>query len=417
MSRHQSQFPACNARRGAAYVMVMTISLLVSVIGVAALTAVRVQIRTASNSNDCEEARSYAQSGLELARNWINSDSSWRTNRTSGSTATLSFGAGSFAISMVDPVDNDFTNSPLDPVKITAVGYKGRAQQQLQVMLTPTPAGYSCLNAAIFSGGSLTVNTGRITATGASVATNSNMAVTGTLDANAEATGSFAGTSYLGSKTSGVAARRLPDGSAFDYYVRNGTAIPYASIGGADLNGVLLSPANNPFGTPDPNGIYVIDCGGNTIRVKNCRIVGTLVILNCKNDSTIDNQVNFAPAVANLPTLMVKGTITFQFNTNTLAEAAGKNFNPPGAPYNGVSNTTTTDTYPSIINGLVYVSGNLIMKNNNALGGPLIVGGGLFSDNTITTTYDATYLTNPPPGFFDPPPMKPSSSSWAQTVN
>jgi len=39
------------------------------------------------------------------------------------------------------------------------------------------------------------------------------------------------------------------------------------------------------------------------------------------------------------------------------------------------------------------------------------------SANNLVVKYDSTYLINPPPGFFDTPPMKPSASSWAQTVN
>src|SRR5262249_45424615 len=154
-----------------------------------------------------------------------------------------------------------------------------------------------------------------------------------------------------------------------------------------------LSPANNPYGATNPNGIYVIDCGGNTINIRNCRIVGTLVLLNARSDSLVDNQVNFAPAVANFPTLMVQGSMTFQYDTTPVSESsASRNFNPPSTPYNGVSNSTTSDTYPSILNGLVYISGNLSTKNSNALGGPVIVGGTFTANGSISLKYDSTYL-------------------------
>jgi hypothetical protein len=412
------RFNVQTRRRGSAYVLVLGISLLVGVIGVAALTAVRVQIRTAANTSDSEEARIYAQSGVELARLWVNDDvTDWRTKRVSGAPTTLPLGSGTVSVTLTDPVDGDLANSPLDPVLVTATGYKGRARQQVLVTLRPAPIGYSCLNAALTANGAFVTSAGRVT--GWLVATNATMSVTGSavMDANTEAVGSFTGTAYLGSKTPGVAARKMPDATAFDYYVQNGTAIPYASLALGELNGVLLSPANNPFGPTNPNGIYVIDCAGNTIYVRNVRVVGTLVILNCKLDSAIDAPVNLSPAVANFPALMVKGSIAFQYGGSALSEAAGKNYNPPGTPDDGVSNLTTTDTYPSIIDGLTYVSGNLTLGNGNALGGPLVVGGTVTSAQNLSLRYDTTYLTNPPPGFFDPPPMKVLAGTWAQGVN
>src|SRR5205085_1993061 len=102
-------------------------------------------------------------------------------------------------------------------------------------------------------------------------------------------------------------------------------------------------------------------------------------LLNPRNDSYFDNEVLMEPAVANYPVLLVKGSIIFQYDTTLLRENAyGGNFNPPGTPYNGVSNNNQTDTYPSILNGLVYVSGDLNVKSADlAIAGPLIVGGNL----------------------------------------
>ncbi|MGH7177632.1 MAG: hypothetical protein ACREJC_09650, partial [Tepidisphaeraceae bacterium] len=392
-------------------------SMLVAAIGIGAIMVARVHLRTAGNADDREQARILAQSGLDLARLWVSTDPSWRTTRSQGAWggATV-LGSGSFTISATDPVDGNFANSPLDPLRINALGYRGGARQKLQLTLVPVPVAYSCLGAAMFSAGTLSVSTGIVSTTGL-IATNGNVVLASgaTIDANAEAVGTMSGANYLGSKNSGVAARTLPDATAFDYYVANGTAISFAATGG-DLTGVLLSPANNPFGATDPNGIYVIDCAGGTMRIKSCRVVGTLVILNCKSDSVVDLQVNLAPAVANYPALMVKGSIAFLYTTAALAETTGRNFNPAGTPFGGMSNATTTDTYPSIINGLVYVSENLTMKNSNNVGGPLIVGGTLVSDNAVNVTWDATCLNNPPPGFFSAAPMKVQGGSCKQVL-
>jgi hypothetical protein len=403
-------------RRGAAYVMVMAISLLVATIGIAALTAVRVQLRTAANSGDAEDARVLAQSGVEWVRAMIYLDPNWRVDYTSGSSATVALGGGSFTAVAMDPLDNDFSNSPYDSVRINVAGYKGRAKQTIQTTLTPNITSNDCLNAAIFAGGAIASSGGTIS--GGLMATNSNVVLSGSakVDANVEAVGTFSGTAFFASRVSGVPARKSPDATAFDYYIRNGTAINYASTGG-NLDRVLLTPGSNPYGATNPNGIYVIDCGGAKITVKDSRIVGTLVLLNVKSDSVLDNKISIEPYVPNFPALMVKGTITFQYDPGFLSETTvARNFNPPGSPYKGLTNLTQSDSYPSGIQGLVYVSGSLSMKSDVTYVAPLIVGGTFNADHNVGTTYDSSFLRNPPPGFFDSP-MKPSASSWAQTVD
>ncbi|MBC8108132.1 MAG: hypothetical protein H7Z14_16215 [Anaerolineae bacterium] len=405
-------------RRGSVYVMVLGISLLVSVIGIAALTAVRVQLRTSSNANDSEDARLFAQSGVEVARNWINSDPAWRTSRASGATATLTLGKGSVSISMIDPGDGDFTDSPFDSLKLTATGYKGLARQKIQVTLTPVPFAYSCLTAGIVSGGNLTLGGGADFVANGTVASNAGITIASgcTMDANAEAVGTCSGLQYLGSKINGAAPREMPDATVFDYYIANGTAISYAATGGS-IDKVLLSPGNNPYGPTNSNGIYVINCAGQNITIKMSRIVGTLVILNCGSGSKTDNNISLEPFLVNHPVLMVKGSMTFEHDAGVLTDSSNRNFNPPGSPYNGVTNATSSDTYPSTIKGLTYISGNVTFKKDGTASGPLVVGGTIASDHDLNLTSSNVYQTNPPPGFFDPPPMKVSTQSWAQAVD
>src|SRR4051794_35898982 len=141
--------------------------MLVTIVGVAALTAARLQMRATSLSSDAEEARLYAQSGIELTKAWCSLDPQWRANRKPGDWVTgMAIDSGSFSATVIDPADGDFTNNPLDPVIVVATGYKGRARQQIQVTLTPAPTAYSCLQAAVISAGTFTVNTSRLTMTG-----------------------------------------------------------------------------------------------------------------------------------------------------------------------------------------------------------------------------------------------------------
>jgi hypothetical protein len=380
-------------------VIVLSISLLVSVIGIAALTALRVQIRTNENTNDCEEARLYACSGVELARYWINSDVDWRKTQTSGTTITKSFGNGTFTITMTDPTDGELKNSPLDPVTITAIGYRRKARQAIQVTLVPNPTGYSCISGtAVCAGavnltGSAAINSDPTVYSDGTIV----LASSASIDAPVEAVGACTGANFYRSKTTGATARTFPDPTTvFDYYIANGTAIALKDISGSKIEKCLLSPTSNPWGATNPLGIYVVDCANNKIIVQDCRIVGTLVLLNAKSDSVLDGNVNLAPAVSNFPALMVKGTITMQSDSTTMLSESttGCNMNPAGTPYNGTNNSTKTDTYPSIINGLVYVSGDLTIKGHDQnFGGPIIVEGTLVGDHIMTVTSSATFAT------------------------
>lgn len=402
--------------RGTAYVLVLCIAMLVTIIGVAALTVARLQLRSSSLSSDAEEARLNAQSAVELTKEWCLLDPNWRNVRKPGNWVSgQAIGSGSFSISAVDPIDNDISNNPLDPLLVTATGFRGRARQQIQVTLQPAPVALACLQAAVFSSGSFNVNTGRLSSNGL-VATNGNMSVASgaLLDADAEASGTISGTGYLGNRTSGVAPRKAPDSTVFDYYVHNGTPINFSACGG-DLQGALLSPSSNPWGPTNPNGVYVIDCGGNTFRIRNCRVVGTLVLLNARNDSTIEDEVNLAPAVDNFPVLLVKGSFSILHDNAALAER-GVSLNPFSTPYNGTSNANTSDTFPSAVNGLVFISGNASLNFSGAFNGALITGGGIASDGSPSITWDNHFLRSPPPGFTDSVPMRVVASTWAQGV-
>jgi len=403
--------------RGTAYVLVLCIATLVTIAGIAALTVARVQLRSSAMSSDAEVARLNAQTAIELAKLWCYNDTDWRTNRKDGNWAdSIAINGGSFSVSVTDPIDGDFRTGPLDPLVVTATGYQGRARQQIRVTLNPAPIAYTSLQPSLVSSGSFLVNSGRLTTNGLAATNNSMTLPAGAeLEANAEAVGTFSGSGYLGNRTAGATPRTFPDpASVFDYYVANGTPINYGSCGG-DLNGTLLSPADNPFGPTNANGIYIIDCGGKPIRVRGCRIVGTLVLLNTSTDSLVSDQVNLAPAVANYPVLMVKGSFSISHGNASLTETL-TNYNPPTTPYNGTANATKGDTYPSSVKGLVYIAGNATLNFSGAMSGAVVVDGGLRTDGTFTLSWDRTSLDQPPPGFYSSAPMKVVANTWAQGV-
>jgi hypothetical protein len=409
-------------RRGTIYVVVLGIGLLVTVISLGALAAVRSFARAGDRTNDMLEARNYALSATEVGRRLIAADPNWRTDYSNGAWITNQpLASGSFSLNVVNP-NGPLNNVDDDPVNLTGIGIKGLATQMLTVRLVANPTPLSCLGVGLDSAGAAAFSSATIQGV-------SNISSGGTLTAtgakfngnNLEALAIVpVGCTGLGSQTILATARTFPSATALSYYTSHGTAIAFASLGGSNaLQNLLLSPANNPYGQPDPQGIYVIDCANQAIHVKNMRLVGTLVLLNVASGSTVEQSINMAPAVANFPTLLVNGSIQFVQTNVPLSESSlAVNFNPPGTPYSGVSNSTMTDTYPSQISGLTYVSGNLTCNGNPVLRGDLVVGGTLSVQSTLSVTYDPTWYQKPPPGFYiQPPPMIVSPGTWAQAIN
>ena len=246
-----------------------------------------------------------------------------------------------------------------------------------------------------------------------------------TVNSDVEAVGSITGPGYMGTTTTPVPARTVPMASVFDYYIANGTAINFTSIpkvqGKRTIIDVVLSPGNNPYGATDPAGIYVIDCGGAVFKIKYARIIGTLVIINPGANSVIEGEISWEPAVANYPALLIQGGwFDLATQDTPLDEAArGVNFNPAGSPYQGSTDSDQTDSYPSLIKGIVYVSGDATVRANHLqIDGVFITGDQLKvnSEQSLTVTYDPLYMSNPPPGFSEGNSVSVTPGSWQWDV-
>lgn len=174
----------------------------------------------------------------------------------------------------------------------------------------------------------------------------------------------------------------------------------------------VLSPACNPFGSGVKNsqGIYVIDCGGKKISIRNSRIVGTLVLLNQnEGGSEIAGSLNWSPAAisadplaTNLPVLLSNKQLNLFFTNTPLDEGLrNANFNPTGTKYNDSQDSDKNDSYPSLINGIVYTEKKVSILNSPTITGVLVGHEDIESkDATLTLKYDPIYYEyNAPPGF------------------
>jgi hypothetical protein len=253
-------------------------------------------------------------------------------------------------------------------------------------------------------------------------ANNSVSASDSTLNSDIEAAGGIVlgNSTGTGKRTSNVPRRGMPGPEVFQHYADTGTRIHLSALPSSSnvrfIRDVLISPARNPFGgAADPKGVYVIDCGGQPLEIGRCRIVGTLVLLNA-NSPVIRDSVNWSPAVASYPALLVEGSARIELTDMSLAEGGpgtNINFNPADTPFEGSSDNDTDDFYPSAITGLVYVSGDLGTANFPSFQGNLVVGNTLNAAGGLRLVYRDTCLKSPPPGFVSSYNMVVAPGSWS----
>jgi len=429
MNKQHAIFRITRRRAGSIYVFVLGISTLVAVIGLSVLTLAQLNARAASGGNDSAEAAILAQSAVEFAQLKLASNANWRTTYTNGvATSPVALGRGTISFMLVDPNDGDLTNNSSDSVQIYGIGKVGSATRACSVVSGVYYPPLSSLSSALGVPNGITINSGTLTGSG-TLATNSSIGGLGNtgainLEAGGLVTGSFTGT---GTVTSGATLRSYPDTtSVFSYYSTNGRSVSYSSIptvnGSKTISKALFSPNSNPYGGGAVNsqGIYVINCGNSALTITNTRVVGTLVILNVST-LTVSGSNSFEPSLPGFPVLLVQGSLTLSGSATALSESSiSTNLNPSGTPYpynggaGGTSNTTTTDTYPSAFNGIVYCTGFLTTSGSttNTIKGVLIGNNIASLGGTLNINFDPTSNTSPPPGFTSAAQLNINTGSW-----
>ncbi len=124
-----------NRRRGSIYLLVLGMAVILTVIGLGAVTVSRVQARSTGGSQDWSEAQSLAFSAVEHALAQIDETDGWRS-AYSQQTIGKSLGRGTFTWRLVDEADGDLTNDPTSPFTVFAMGTVGDASYSLRVHMT-----------------------------------------------------------------------------------------------------------------------------------------------------------------------------------------------------------------------------------------------------------------------------------------
>jgi hypothetical protein len=181
------------------------------------------------------------------------------------------------------------------------------------------------------------------------------------------------------------------------------------------IENVLLGSSSNPFGSKivSPNGIYTIDASGQDLLIRDCRINGTIVVLNA-NKVELENSISWEPAGRNFPAVISNAPLEDHTITATLSESTiGVNLNPTAAPYLGSSNTNASDSYPCVITGAMISTRDVILDGEAILTGPVMSPQKVtVTSEDLTINFPSDLIYNPPPGFYaDPPTMRLITSS------
>lgn len=390
-------------RRGTAYIMVVAIAGMAGVTALSGVFLLASQRRIIELQADAGAARAIAMSGVERACAIIHAEPNWRWNRPSGVwIASAALGGGVYTVEVTDPRDDDFRDNEADPVRIVSRATVGAATQIVTTTLEPLRDATESLRWGVFAGGD--IDAGLLS----NLTASTDVRAGGSVSANLAnvwprvvASGSVSGLTYYGGTVQGAPAVSAPAPSLIDEYIARGTRIGFNSLNSGRLERAVLSPALNPLGSASGGaGIYYIECAGRAIEVRRFRMLGTLVLLDPGPGSRIRETARFDPAVEGYPSLIVRGSIQIETSTSALSESSEDvNFNPPGAPFAGVTDSDKLDTYPTRFTGVIYTTGDLSVSGTLRASAPIIAGGRLSLTGSIESNYTDGDIELAPPGF------------------
>lgn len=382
------------------YAVALGSTLVVTVVGMTALMAVRVERLSAEATGDLDNARFYAQSAIDGALWQMNYNTTWRSTFPSGRWKTDQvIGQGKYTLDAVDPIDNDLTDSKTESVRLTATATSGKATYLLKATAVSQPKPLDALSRALTSNGNFSTVLGiTFLASGGAVHVNGNLSNLAIINANVEV-GSVLGLgTILGSLVNPAPALEMPDPGVFALYQSIATTIGYTG----DIDRATITAGMNPWGANNPDGVYYINSGASSLTIKRSRINGTLVVsCNAGKKLIIDDPVFWQPYRSDYPALISDCDVQIKLTSvlGSLSELLqGTNYNPTGAPYAGVTDSDQLDTYADEIQGLVHVKRNLSLDATSRVRGVIICEGAV-SANAAEIIYTASWGGKTPMGY------------------
>lgn len=275
------------ARRGMAlYMTVMSTALVVSLLGLAGLAVVRIERERAQMTGDLAAARVNARSAVEYALRVLADDPNWRTTYSNG-VETTPVAAGPQATGTISFVLEDVDGSlslPDTDLRLKGVGRAGNVIHVSSVQIVENLAPTDYLRTVIHTGGQLTL-TDRARAVGGPYSSNMNLDIRNPrrLEGDAEAPAYTGDINQLSGTFTAGPPKSMPPDSVFDSVYRPlATEIFWTDLvrQGAfrHLSGGL-NPTSNPYGAPNPLGIYYLHVpDSGKLKFVRLRLQGTLLI-------------------------------------------------------------------------------------------------------------------------------------------
>jgi hypothetical protein len=349
--------------------------MVVTTMAVGAAIVLSTEIQGQAKRAQLVQAEVSAQSVLELAALTFPNTEAARTEMAQGTAVVVARVGGLKSMVMATAPDGKpISPSPADAFVLVSRAEGAHASQGVKIGVAPVSTRVTSFDSAIHAGGRLGFSGSTVTGGPTVGAHGQVVAATSTVAVPAySASSTVSGTTFTAG-TSTSDGKIMPSASCIEYYAALATPIKYSAAGGK-IRRCVLGAGVNPFGTASASGIYSIDCGGETLDIEDCRIVGTLVVLNSVR-VRIRGNVHWTTASPDLPILVMRGPLNSTISAGGVFESAiGVNFTPPALPFEGVSNTTTTDVLPGALQGVMYVDGDATIENAFSLEGSLVCTG------------------------------------------
>jgi hypothetical protein len=314
---------ACSRRRtGSAYVMMLACAVIVTAITLGGMALNKAQRDVYQSQDEVRRARQAAASGLEACTQILMPTINARRSFDDPEGLPKQIDGVELSYSIVDAIDGDLTNDITQAIDVTVEARVGSARQMITGRMTPrlTPIGMAEYGLAATAAVKLT---GTKVDAVAGVYSGTGVAATGSnISAPVYSPGSMSGGTYMDTTTRAAVASAV-DTSDPTKLCAEATRISYNAISGGRIDKQVLSPTINPFGAAtNPRGIYLIDCGGQRLRIRDSRIIGTLIVLNAKADSDWEGGVNLSTYDSRLPAVVWMGDLTIATSAADLSETA-----------------------------------------------------------------------------------------------
>lgn len=425
--------------RGGVYVIVMMTVLVVTLMGIASVSILRVEDSAADERADARKARTHAGGAIELGVEQMSQSDEWfgRDGVSGWWFEGVSFASGD--LSMHASVSEESDGAKL--VRVTGRGRVGDASQLAEAWFLAREQGVSSLSAAVYAGEDIIFDQAQFRSDGQVRSGGDIDADSAQVNAGVGAAGQISGATYLGETRSGAGKLTLPPSTTVQAWADTGTQIPYEQIPSGTIDGVYMGREFNPYtGEEDPRGVYVVECEGQDLVIRDSWIRGTLVILDARR-VVVDQSVRWEPDQSGGPIMLVSAQETriglrtepVELEVDGLDLLGDEEMDGLDA-YNAMVSVDAIEhtgvdfdhdlllleidiTAQPGLRGLVYLnSPSSRVDERTTLDGALLASGMLEFGGTVEVRHDQTLYTSPTTGFSDGVTMEFVEGSWRRVL-